>query len=172
MNLLDIFQALWGFWPLMFLAALEGTLNRSRKRKLGSNLVHDLLLVWGMFAILWVILASTGHPARGYFIPQPHNTTLFWLIGIGLFAVKGSGWLIDHLHLLRKMRQARDVDNLIELSPSEFERVVAQTYRSFGHRVEIVAAQGDHGIDLVVHSPRVRNMWCSASVGKGRLASR
>ena len=168
-SIMEILQALWGFWPIIFFAALEGTLNRSRKRNLGSNIIHNLLLAWGLFAILWISLAFAGQTPTGYIIPQPLNNILFWTIGLGLIALKILEVVSGRSHIRKITRDTQDVNELTNLSPAEFERVVAETYRTFGNRVDIVAAQGDHGIDLIVHSPKGEKYVVQCKKWKGKV---
>ena len=87
-SFMGIFQVVWGFWPLILFGALTGTIEHSKKKNLVSNIVYKILLVWGIFAIIWVLLTVTGFPPPGYFIKQPLNSTLFWLIGIVLIGIQ------------------------------------------------------------------------------------
>jgi hypothetical protein len=169
LNFLELFQTFWGFWPLMILAALVGTLNRSRKRKLGSNIVHNILLAWGLFAILWVILTITGYPPPGFIIPQPLNNGLFWTIGLGLIVLKAREVVSERSRMRQKTQNIQDVNELTNLSSAEFEGVVAETYRAIGNRVEIVAAQGDHGIDIIVYSPKGEKYAVQCKKWKGKV---
>lgn len=168
-DFLSVFQAFWGFWPLMAVAVLRETLTHARKGKFRSSLAHNLLLFWSFFAVLWVILALNALSPAGYILPQPLNSMLFWVTGLVLIAIKGRKILSKHGEARRMMRDTGGIADLLRLTPGEFERVVAETYRAFGNRVEIVAAQGDHGIDLVVHSPHGEKYVVQCKRWKGRV---
>jgi hypothetical protein len=51
-----------------------------------------------------------------------------------------------------KVSVVKSLEDMRALSPSDFENLVADTYREQGHHVDVVGSRGDHGIDLVVHT--------------------
>ena len=166
---MTIFQVLWGFWPLILIGALTGTLERSKKRNLGSNIVFNMLLMWGFFAIIWVLLKATGLETPGYILQQPLNSIIFWIVGFVLIALQVSNSLSNRFRIRQEMSYAASQGDLLRLSPGEFEKVVAETYRAMGNRVEIVAAQVDHGIDIIVHTPNGEKQVVQCKRWKGKV---
>jgi restriction system protein len=68
--------------------------------------------------------------------------------------VLGLVWIvvsrIQHVRLWSVINSAHEVADLRKVSPSEFEKLVAEWYQALGHRARRVGGQGDHGIDVVV----------------------
>lgn len=135
-----------GLWPLMFLAVLFGVFKR--KKGFGAVLrtsISALMFAWGFFALLnlvfYFLKVDTFH-----LLPVEVNMKYFLSAGLILlpfaFAI-----MLEQRH---KQIDAETLEELKALSPSDFEKLVAETYRAQGHKVEIVGATGDHGIDLVV----------------------
>jgi len=62
---------------------------------------------------------------------------VFWLLRHWL-----SGWLIYN--------RARKLEDLLSLSPQDFESLIARLFRTYGHDVELVGGSSDHGVDIVV----------------------
>jgi HJR/Mrr/RecB family endonuclease len=135
-----------GLWPLMFLAVLFGVAKR--RKGFGAVLrssVNALMFAWGFFALLNLVFyffkLDTFH-----LLPVDVNMKYFLSVGLILlpfeFAI-----VLENRH---KRIDAETLEELKALSPSDFEKLVAETYRAQGHKVEIVGATGDHGIDLVV----------------------
>jgi hypothetical protein len=56
-----------------------------------------------------------------------------------------------------------------KLSPADFERLVAETYRDQGHQVDIVGQTGDHGIDLVVHTRKGETWLVQCKKYRGKV---
>jgi hypothetical protein len=73
----------------------------------------------------------------------------------GLFAAGAAWWWA--LRVQRGQNAAgKRLEELQALSPDAFEEWVAARFREQGYAVEIVGAQGDHGIDLLVTRPGER----------------
>ncbi len=137
-----------GLWPLMFLAVLFGVVKR--RKGFGAVLrtsVNALMLAWAFFALLNLVFyffkMDTFH-----LLPIEVNMKYFLCVGLILlpFVV---AIVLEQRH---KRIDAETLEELKALSPSDFEKLVAETYRAQGHKVEIVGATGDHGIDLVVRT--------------------
>ena len=65
------------------------------------------------------------------------------------------GWFeINNVEVRRqhKLTQTK-IENLLALTPSEFEAFVATVFRAKGYHVEEQGRSGDHGIDLLVVAP-------------------
>lgn len=140
------FLFLWSVWPIMFLAALEGLAKR--RRVTFSHFLRTLVVVWVFWAGMRLFLLVVRQPVKPW-VPEPW----FWLLGL----VLGGAWVLflrrDRAQARKQMRTAKSLQELLSLSPKAFEQLVAEAYRAFGNRVEVVAAQGDHGVDLVIYAP-------------------
>lgn len=141
---------LFAVWPLIvFLAPLGG------KKKLAASAYPRMALA------MWVLMAVCLGIAR----LEPQNTTLslvpipaevlealFFPTGLGLVAL----WLLTRRRqqqvLVRKAADARTLEDLLALSPSEFEAMVAHLYNQSGHQARRTGQTGDQGIDLVVQA--------------------
>jgi restriction system protein len=85
-------------------------------------------------------------------IPADLLEALFFPTGLGLVAL----WLLTRRRqqqvLVRKAADARTLEDLLALSPSEFEAMVAHLYNQSGHQARRTGQTGDQGIDLVVQA--------------------
>ena len=137
-----------GLWPLMFLALLVGI--RKRESGFGTSLrssIKGLIIAWGFFGILRVCF-SLMKVETFHLIAEPADTSLFLAVGLLLFPFEVALLLEEK----RKKYTASTLEEIRSLSPSDFEELVADTYRSQGNIVQVVGGTGDHGIDLVVSS--------------------
>ena len=158
-------QVLWFLWPVMFLAALEGGLKRRGKWKtVWPRVLARMLGAWGLVACARLILLQTGTTSSAL-LPEP----LFWASGAILGAMYV--WRLGKERRIarQQMKTASGLEDLWALSPAEFEHLVGETYRSFGYRVEVVAAQGDHGVDLVLHGSNGEKRIVQCKNWKGRV---
>lgn len=135
-----------GLWPLMFLAVLFGVVKR--RKGFGAVLrtsVNALMLAWAFFALLnlafYFFKLDTFH-----LLPIEVNMKFFLSVGLILLPFEVA-IVLEQRH---KRIDAETLEELKALTPSDFEKLVAETYRAQGHKVDIVGATGDHGIDLVV----------------------
>lgn len=85
-------------------------------------------------------------------IPEPLNTTIFVTIGIIVLPLEFYLIWKEHRKKREKIRNTKTLSDLRALSPSQFEELVADICRALGHRAEVVGAQGDHGVDVLVHA--------------------
>lgn len=137
-----------GLWPVMFVVLLFGIFKR--REGFGTMLrtsIKSLVVTWVLFAILravfYFLKTDTFH-----LIQEPENSRYFLLVGLILLPLA----LAIAFEERRKHHIVKSIEDMQVLSPSEFEQLVASTYRDQGHRVEVVGSTGDHGIDLVVHT--------------------
>lgn len=143
-----------GFWPVMFLAALQGIPKRKRKQKFWQwigKVFRNLTITWVLFALMWLAVFFSGSKPISL-ISEPQNSLLFWGIGgivISLWTLSfGFGWLKRRW----EFEKTRELSALQSLSPDDFEELVAETFRRLGHRVKVVGARGDHGVDVRVRA--------------------
>jgi HJR/Mrr/RecB family endonuclease len=143
-----------GLWPVMFITVLVGI--GKRHKGFGEAIrtsFKGLIISWGLFAVLrlvfYMMKMETFH-----LVAEPTDTYLFVSVGLLLFPFMIALLLEEK----RKRFNASTLEELRSLSPSEFEELVAETYRAQGHQVQLVGGTGDHGIDLIVNSQR-RETW-------------
>ena len=137
-----------GLWPVMFLLLFIGF--SKRESGFGAVLrssIKGLIISWGFFGILRLIFAFMKMDTF-HIIPEPADTSFFLAVGLILFPFEVALLLEEK----RKKYTASTLEDLRSLSPSDFEELVADTYRSQGNTVQVVGGTGDHGIDLVVSS--------------------
>jgi HJR/Mrr/RecB family endonuclease len=154
-----------GLWPLMCLAVLVGIFKR--RNGFGAMLrtsIKAIIISWVFFAILnlvfYFLKMDTFH-----LLPATLDRKYFLLAGIILvpFIV---ALILEERH---KKINADTIEQMRALSPSDFETLVADTYRAQGHSVEVVGATGDHGIDLVVNTRRGETWLVQCKKYRGKV---
>lgn len=143
-----------GLWPVMFVVVLFGIFKR--KEGFGTMLrtsIKALIISWAFLAVLRVVFFFLKMETF-LLMPEPTNSKLFFLVGMLLLP------LVFAIVLEERRRHfiIKSIEDMQALSASEFERLVADSYRNQGHEVEVIGASGDHGIDLIVHS-RKGDTW-------------
>ena len=154
-----------GLWPVMFLALLIGIFRSGHgfAAALRTSL-KALIISWGFFALLH--LAFTFFKMDTFhLIAEPLNSRLLLATGLILMPF-AFAMVLEERH---KRSTANSIEEMRALSPAEFERLVADTYREQGHTVEIVGGTGDHGIDIVVHSHRGETWFIQCKRYKGKI---
>ncbi len=141
---------LFSFWPIVLLKPVASTKSRGR-------LVRDMLINWVILAVARVVLFFTPDMTR-WFIPEPQSTIFFFLAG----AVLGGVLILQRERqkqkTLERARRLRSREQLLELSPVEFEEMVAELFRALGHQARRTGKSGDHGVDVIVKT-RKGNTW-------------
>lgn len=163
--LITVGRFLVGLWPLMFLAVLVGVLKR--RKGFGAALrasIKGLMLAWAFFALLnmifFIFKMDTFH-----LIPEKMNNIYFLCVGLILLPLEFA-IVLEERH---KKIDAQTIEEMRALSPSEFETLVAETYRAQGHRVEVVGATGDHGIDLVIQTRKGETWLVQCKKYRGKV---
>ncbi len=130
------------FWPLIVLRVLVD----------GGRWYRAMLAMWGLLAVLWLFQVMSSRAIQPFmkFLPEPLNTTLFILTGVGLLTLNVWIWYKGKRKFLRKAGKVRGVEELQELTPAGFEKMVAELYRRLGHKARRAGRSGDHGVDVVV----------------------
>jgi restriction system protein len=103
------------------LAVLGGYL-----RWVNPAFMYGLGPVWAIVA--WLLAALFGGTAAGGFVRRR----------------------IQHRARVRRLGQTRTLEDLRQLSPAEFEQVIADHYRREGYRVTETGGPGDGGVDLIL----------------------
>jgi len=152
--LFTIGRFLVGLWPLMFLAVLAGVFKH--KKGFGTMLrtsVKALMASWGFFALLHLVFYFFKMDTFRL-LPAEVNMKAFLCVGLILLPFE-IAIILEERH---KKIKADTLEEMKSLSASQFEQLVAETYRAQGYKVEIIGAPGDHGIDLIVKT-RKRETW-------------
>jgi len=143
-----VFGFLWLFWPLAFLRALADLVGRKPRR--GRSASRDMLVIWGFLALCRVAAAVFLPSVSSFLIPEPWNTVLFFTAGAVLIGI--NVWSQWGPKTSFKGKTVSSISDLLELSPAEFEEMVAELYRAKGHRARRTGTVGDHGVDVVVEA--------------------
>ena len=130
-------------FPIWFVVIL-GPLVRWRK-----NVLPGMLAFWGLLAAGRLLLIF-GEPLTSYFIPEPVNTIAFILTGALLVVFSLVKKSFDRKKLHRAVNQAKQPQDILDVSPTQFEKMVAEMFNLLGHKARRVGHSGDHGIDVVV----------------------
>ncbi len=138
--LFPIFELLFDFWPALILAPLQNPRSG----------LKNMVYVWGMWAIIRIILFFNLQPvSKSLLIPEPLSTILFFVAGFILIAI----WIgVTYWRRSRIRSNAFGIssEGLLNLSPGDFEEMVAELYRAMGHHARRTGSVGDHGVDVVV----------------------
>lgn len=145
--LFSAFEFIFGIWWLVLVSPITA---KSRRRK--RNFRREILGAWVFLAVLRGILLFNPAPMHNYFVPEPLNTILFVVAGIGLFTLYLLTRIRNRQQFLGKTGSVNTVDDLFNLTFTEFEDMVVELYRMNGHEAKRTGAVGDHGVDVVVQS--------------------
>ena len=145
--------------PLEGLALPEATVRRAR-RKRRRRLPWRVWLI--MLTLLWPLLYGplSYLYVTGWRPPRVLERFLFTVFGLhtGLLLLAWGGvWLWQEWRRRvrrRRFEATRTLEQLLALSPSEFEEWTAVLFERHGYRVHNVPDVADHGVDLMVTSPR------------------
>ncbi|NTW09263.1 MAG: restriction endonuclease, partial [Anaerolineaceae bacterium] len=154
-----------GIWPVMIVVVLFGIAKRRDgfKTMLRTS-IKSLVVTWVFFAILRAVF-SYLEMETFQLLPEPADTRYFLFVGLFLMPLALAIALEEH----RKHQMIKSIDDMNLLSPSEFEKLVAKTYRDQGNRVEEVGSTGDHGIDLIVHTRKGETVLVQCKKYKGKV---
>jgi hypothetical protein len=143
--LIILSQLLFGFWPIILLTFLNHEASLSARNR--------LLLLWLVFFVFGAILVINDLPPLIAF-PEPINSSLFILLGLLiLFDIA-----IEAISTQAPDKECYQLEDLLTLSPDEFEEFVADFFRNQGHHVMIKGTPGDHGIDILI-STKAHEKW-------------
>lgn len=154
-----------GIWPVMFVVLLFGIFKK--KNGFGDSLrasIKALIVTWLLFAALRMVFNKLDMETF-QFIPEPLNSRLFLFTGLLLLPLV----LAIFLEARRKISIVKSLEDMRALSASEFENLVADTYREQGHHVDVVGSRGDHGIDLVVHTRKGETWLVQCKKYRGKV---
>ena len=141
--LFSVFDLVFDLWPAMIAGALKGR----------GNLIRSMLAAWCFWAVIRVFLFFNPEPITvSFLIPEPLSTILFFITGAVLAGLQYGSKLWKRSKLRRKTGKAQDVEDLLELTPREFEDMVVELHQIFGHQAKRTGGTGDHGVDVVVQT--------------------
>jgi HJR/Mrr/RecB family endonuclease len=139
-----MFTFFFGLWPVLLVSMLDTG---------GRSLLATGIAGWIFLAIGRVYLVFKPSSVFTFrLLPEPWNTALFVVAGAALLGFKYGLRALRWGRSNRKMGQARAVDDLLDLSPREFEEMVVQLYRRKGHEAVRTGRPGDHGVDIVIEA--------------------
>ncbi len=154
-----------GIWPVMILVVFFGIVKRRDgfKTMLRTS-IKSLVITWVFFAILRAVFHFLAMDTF-HLIAEPKDTQYFMVTGLFLLPLALAIALEEH----RKHNMIKSIEDMQLLTPTEFEKLVAKTYRDQGNRVEEVGSTGDHGIDLVVHTRKGETVLVQCKKYKGKV---
>lgn len=120
-----------------------------------GNVIRGMQANWLIVFIGWIFTRFVEPvPPLLVLIPDPINTILFFFAGLVLF-----GWVF-----IRKAREknfvrksadtARTPQDLLDVSPTQFEKMVVDLYEIRGYKAKRTGSTGDHGVDVLVQTPK------------------
>ncbi len=141
---LTIEQVIRMVFPIWF-AVILGPLVGWRK-----NALPGMLAFWGLLAVGRLLLMFSSNPVNSYMIPEPLNTIIFVLTGLVLGIISFAKKSVDRQKLHRTVDKAKKAQDILDVSPAQFEKMVAEMFNLLGHKARRVGHSGDHGIDVLV----------------------
>ncbi len=145
-----IFSIMYIFWPLLILFGLRPLFKGSqvfteRVRKASSR----IFVGWVVWAFFLVFIFRQGKQPI-LIMPEIVNHVMFFTLG----AVSGGitiGSLIYRIKTTRvRLKDAQTLEDLLVMSPEKFEALAAALFKAYGHHVEVVGGNSDHGVDVAV----------------------
>ncbi len=150
--LVAVFSVLYVFWPLIFLFGLGGmfsndlTIPERLRRFLGRTALGWLIWVFFLVFIYW----QGSRPIT--LMAQEVDHLLFLLSG-GICCAISIGWIAYRLkNRWLRLSNTRKIEDLLDLSPDDFESLIAGLFRSYGHKAQVTGGSSDHGVDVVVQT--------------------
>lgn len=154
-----------GYWPIMFIVLLFGIFKRRKGFGTGLRVsIKSLIFAWVFFAILRAVfffLKMETFPL----ILEPLNSKVFLVVGLLILPVVFA-IVLEERH---KRYSNNSIADMQALTPSEFEELVANTYRDQGHQVDVVGSRGDHGIDLIIHTRKGETWLVQCKKYRGKV---
>jgi hypothetical protein len=139
-----VFGLIFSGWPLIVIAPLGW-----RRGKVFRNMQSNWLILF----VGWVF-ARFVEPLPSLLIPEPLNTYLFFLAGLVLFGWAFFGKLKEKKFIHKTADTAQTPQDLLDVSPAQFEKMVVELYEIRGYKAKRTGAIGDHGVDVVVATPK------------------
>ncbi len=135
---------IYSIWPLVILTPFGWR---------RGNILGGMIALWVFMLFGWMFAHSASFKPVIVILPEPLNEILFFLTGVILF-----GWPVirkirERQYLHRTADEASDPQDLLNISPSQFEKMVLELYNLRGYKARRTGATGDHGVDVIVQTP-------------------
>ena len=150
--LIAIFSILYIFWPLIFLFGLGGifkkglSLSERLRRFLGRS-----TLGWSIWAaFLGFVYLQKGQPIL--LMSQDLDHLLFLISGVVCWGSLSVWTIYRWRHRWIRLKNTQKLDDLLNLSPEDFEALVAGLFRAYGHQAWVTGGSSDHGVDVIVQT--------------------
>lgn len=140
------------FWPLILLLGVGIFFRKNlpilkRLRRAAQN----IFLGWIVTAIsLGVILWQDRQPIL--LLPKQTNYLMFSAVGVIAGSVSTIWWISNWRKNRIRRLNTRSLNGLMSLTPIEFEKLVANLFKTNGHKAQVLGGSSDHGVDIVVLS--------------------
>jgi HJR/Mrr/RecB family endonuclease len=139
-----VFGIVFPFWPVVVLAPLGWRRGKVFRAMQAS---------WLMMFVGWILIHLV-EPVPSLLIPEPWNTILFFTAGLLIF-----GWAFlkkyrEKSFLHKTADKTRTPQDLLDISPAQFEKMVLELYSLHGYTATRTGKTGDHGVDVVVQTPK------------------
>jgi restriction system protein len=150
--LLAIFSITYIFWPLILVLGVRKLFQKKLAIKDRFRLaIQNIFIGWVLMACILIFLRwQERQPIL--LISRQLNTLLFAVIGIltgGITLV----WRVKRWRAQRiRLSDARTLEDLMALSPKEFEKLIATLFKAYGHQAQVLGGSADHGVDILVLS--------------------
>ena len=139
-----IFGFVFSFWPVVVLAPLAWRRGKALRAMQAS---------WLILCVGW-ILARYVDSVPSLLIPEPWNAILFFMAGFILFVWQTFKKGREQNTIYNIVKKARTPQDLLDISPVQFEKMVLELYSLHGYKATRTGKNGDHGVDVVVQTPR------------------
>lgn len=165
--LLSVFAIAFDFWWALLLAPITAKPKRRNK----SSIFRNILIMWIFLAIMRFVLIFNPESNSGWFVSEPRNTQLFVLCGIGLFALYILIQRRNRQQFIHKTGAINTVEDLLKLTPTEFENMVVEIYQLVGHEAKRTGSVGDNGVDVVVQAKNGQKWIVQCKRWKGSVGA-
>jgi hypothetical protein len=149
-----IFSILYTFWPLLILLGVRALFKK--KGSLKDKFIfaaQRIFMGWGIWAFFLAFITWQGKKPILLF-----DSLLSYLLFAFLGVITGGITLGNLFYRLRqnwiRLKDAQTIEDLLAITPEQFEDLVAKLFRVYGHDVEKVGGTSDHGVDILVLSDR------------------
>jgi HJR/Mrr/RecB family endonuclease len=145
-----IFSFIYPFWPVVVFLGVRPL--RETNRPFFGRLpyaVGQIFIGWLVWASMWGFLHwQSRQPIL--ILPEKVNHLAFLMVGAVSGTISLVWILIRWQEGRRLLARARKLEDLKAFSPDDFEALVAKLFEAYGHKVEPVGGNADHGVDILV----------------------
>ncbi len=135
------FGYIFTIWPLIVLSPLKWK---------KEHLPASMIIAWMLLLFGWLIASTVSHRPLVALIPEPLNTYLFFLTGLGLLVWSLLKETRRQRFLLSVAAGKRSAVDLLDISTAKFEDLVIELYRSLGYNARRIGERGQFGQDILV----------------------